>query len=100
MNLDRGQPDPEQGIAEHDRGMREPARIDENSRSGSARRVDPVDQPAFVVGLLDLDREPELRGARGQGLVDLPQGLGAVDLRLAHTKEVQVRAMEHQYRWR
>ena len=59
------------------------------------RLVQPVDQMAFVVGLADLDLDPELPRPVLEPAGNLVERVGAVDFRLAGAEQVEVGAVQH-----
>src|SRR6185369_12669212 len=82
----------EQGIAQRDRRVGQPAGVDD--RDVEVAAVQPIDQGALVVRLEEVDLETELGRARGDLGVDLVERVAAVDLGLARPEEVEVRALE------
>src|SRR6478609_1039025 len=57
--------------------------------------VDPIDQLALVVGLVEFERETELLCVDGAHRLDVGKGGAAVDLWFAGAEGVQVRPVEH-----
>ena len=51
---------------------------------------------AFVVGLADIDLQPQFAPAILEHSGDVVQRIGAVDLRLAHAEQVEVRPVDDQ----
>ena len=73
--------DAEQGVAQRDRRVGQPAGVDDGDVE--VPLVQPVDQCALVVRLEEVDLEAELRGVDSDPIVDLVEALAAVDLGLA-----------------
>src|SRR3954467_6586268 len=87
--LDEWPRDREQGVAQRHARVRQAAGVDD--RAVEVPVVEPVAQPALVVRLVRVDVDPELRRPRADAVVDVGEGLRAIDLRLARADEVQVR---------
>ena len=85
-----------QGIPQRDRGVGEPAGVDDHGLAGVSGLVDAVDQLALVVGLQEVDTDTEPGGVLGQTSLDVGQGGGAVDLGLALSEAVEIRTVEDQ----
>ena len=83
-----------QRVEDRDGGVGEGAGVDDDAGGPVPRLVDPVDQLALVVGLLQLDLVPGLRCDGGAGGGDVVQRLVAVDFGLAATQEVQVGSVQ------
>ena len=49
-----------------------------------------IDQEAFAVGLQNLELHPTGAGPISEGLIDLGERSGSVDLRLSTTEEIEV----------
>src|SRR5262245_43711129 len=81
MDLDDGQIARDQGVEERHRGGRIPGGVDDDAVARLARLVDPVDELPLVVGLAEIDRQPELARLLDERLLDLGEGLRAVDRR-------------------
>lgn len=96
MQLDERDLDAQQRIADRHRGVRERPRVDHNAVDGSARRVDAVDDGAFVVGLEGVQRGAERGGLRLCGGFDVGEGRAAVDVWLAGAEEVEVGAVDEE----
>ena len=56
--------------------------------------LDPVDQLAFVIGLAEIDRQPEPLARRGAVGLDVGKGLAAIDGRLALAEHVEIWSVE------
>jgi hypothetical protein len=59
--------------------------------------LDAIDELALDVGLDGLDLDAELGRERAQAVVDLLERERPVDVGLATTEEVQVRAVQHEH---
>ena len=70
MHLDDRQVGGIERVEDRDRRMGESAGVEDDAVGGLARLVDPIDQLALVVGLAEIDRQVERRGA---GLAALPR---------------------------
>jgi len=82
-------------IAQRDAGVRQATRVDDDVAGAvEPRRVDAVDQGAFVVALKALHRHPARRAERDRSALDVGQRVVAVDLRLARAEQVQVGTVE------
>src|SRR5471032_2786551 len=99
MHLDDRQSRRSQRVQNGDRAVRIGAGVDDDSVGALPRLVDPVDEQALVVGLTKLDRHRERLGALQTSLLDVGQGLVAIDLRLAQAEQVEIRSVEDQDRW-
>ena len=92
MDLPERTLDREERIAQRDRGVGQPAGVDD--RGVEVALVEAIDERALVVRLEEVDLEPELgRPARDLG-VDVVERVVAVDLRLTRPDQVEVRALE------
>src|SRR5207249_7204411 len=80
------------GVAQHDRGVREPARIDDRT-SRVAVLLEEVDQCALVVRLEGHEIAPGLTRDLATARLDLLQRRPAVHLRIACAEQVQVRTI-------
>ena len=59
--------------------------------------MDAIDELALDVGLNGLDLDAELGRERAQAVVDLLERERPVDVGLAATEEIQVRAVQHEH---
>jgi hypothetical protein len=73
--------------------MRVGAGVDDDPRA-VADVLDHVDQLALAVALAAVDVEPQTVGVGGAARLDVGEGLGPVDRRVALTEQVEVRAVE------
>lgn len=62
-------------------------------------RVWMIDQGPFVVGLPEVQQQPVRFARRAAQLADIIQRLRAVYAGLALAQQVQIRAVQHQYRF-
>lgn len=98
VNLDHWHLDRLDRIEQRDRGVGIGRRVQQHRASFLPVGVmQPVDQLAFVIGLVKTDRQPQLFGLLRQHLLDIGERLVPVDLRLALAEEVKVRAVEDEY---
>ena len=74
------------------------AGIDDDGGILLARRLDQVDQHAFMVALGELERDPQALGFGPARLLDVGQGIAAVNLRLPLAQHVEIGPVEHQHR--
>src|SRR5688572_21083202 len=81
-------------VAEGNRRMGEPARIDHDPLRRTAGLLHPIDQLAFVIGLPEIDRKTKAGGSFPAIRIDLGKRTAAIDGRLARTEEIEVRAVE------
>jgi hypothetical protein len=96
VDLDHRQRARDQGVAERDARVGEPARVDEEAVGRAAGALDLVDQLALVVGLDRAELRARRLCLRREAGLDLGQGRPPVDLGLPGTQEVQVRAVERE----
>ncbi len=94
MHLDDRQIGGVQRVEDRHRGMGQRAGVDDDAVGRLARLMDPIDELAFVVGLAEIDRQIERRGARQAALLDIGQRIIAIGRRLAHPKQVQIGAIQ------
>ena len=81
VDLDERPRDAEQGVAQRDARVGQPARVDDGDVEVAL--MEPIDERALVVRLEEVDVEAELARPGDQALVDLVERLVAVDLGLA-----------------
>src|ERR1700732_3523936 len=81
-------------IDDGDRGEGIGGRIDDDGIGALPRRLDQVDQLAFMVRLVKGKRKSKLGRFALASLLDLRQRRGAVNMRLAHAEQVEVGAVE------
>src|SRR5262249_50642237 len=74
------------------------AGIDDDGTILLARPLNAVDQGALVVGLGELDGEPQALRLAAAGLFHVGQGLAAVDRRLPLAQHVEIGPVQHQHR--
>ena len=72
------------------------ARVEHHAVVFGARRVEPVDDGALVVGLEHVARKALRLGVRHDLPVDVVDPLGPVDARLPHAHQVEVRSVDDQ----
>ena len=86
-----------QGVAQGNAGMGECGRVDDNKRRAvGVGGVNALDQHVFGVALQAVKAKSCCLGLRRQTGIDIGQRIGPVEMRLAHAKHIQVRAMQHQ----
>jgi hypothetical protein len=71
--------------------MRQRAGVEDDAIGRFTRFMNPIDKLAFVVGLTEIDRQIERRGARETTLLDIGQCIIAISCRLADSEQVQIR---------
>ncbi len=96
VDLDHRQRDGGQRVAEGDRGVGEGATVDDDADAVLASGVDGVEQHPLVVALHRSEIEAEVGGAGPGELLEVSQGLGAVDLRLTCPQQVEVGPVDQQ----
>ncbi len=67
--------------------------IDDDRLRGIGGLLDPCDQIAFVIALPAVGRDAQRLGFRRNQVIDVGQTKSAVDLRLADTEHIEVRAV-------
>jgi len=72
MDLDDGQRNRRQGIAQRHTGVRKTRRIDQDPRGRAHRFLDSIDELPFVIRLEAVHLDSQLLGRRRQIGVDLP----------------------------
>lgn len=94
MHLDEWNRNGRQRIAQRDGCMRKCGRVDDDAVNRlRMRRLDPVDQLMLGIGLKEIHLDIRRLRLIGQLPIDFSQRLTAIDVRLAHTKQVQIRAV-------
>src|SRR5439155_13267196 len=83
------------GVAQHDRGVREPARIDDRT-SRVAVLLQEIDQRALMVRLEGHEVAPGLARDLATARLDLLQRRPPVHLRIAGAEQVQVRTIHEE----
>src|SRR6516162_3313297 len=73
-------------------------RIQNDPVSRFASLLDPVDDLPLMVGLPKIDFETERRGARCAALLDIAEGVVAVDRRIAHPEQIEIGAIQNENR--
>ena len=94
MNFDFQTVERFQCVQERDGSEAEPSRIDDDCRRLLACHVDAIDQPALVIGLLEIHGELKLPSSLAAARLYGGQGVRAVDLWLSLAQEVQIGAVE------
>ena len=85
-------------VVDGDRGVGVGAGIDDDAGGLLAGFLDPVDEIALVVGLAEIDLQPEPRaGLLAVGL-DVGQRLAAIDARLALAEHIEVGTVQDENR--
>src|SRR4029077_3656418 len=91
--LDARERDCGERVENRDRRMRVCAWVDDKPVDPAPRSLtDPVDDGPLVIRLPDVDLDSQRKRALLEASVDLGERLAAVDIRLAHPQELQVRA--------
>lgn len=86
-------------IVKGDRGMGKGAGIDGDTGSPLAGLMHPINEHALVIALAKLDSQSEF-GSNGRTfLLDIGQGLAAVDARFAFSQHVEVGTVEDENRF-
>ena len=98
VDLDGRQLGRVQSVEQGHRRMGVGTGIYDDAGIGLARRLDTVDEHAFVVALGKLHREAEALGLDAAHGFDVRQGFAAVDLGLTLAQHVEVWPVEHQHR--
>lgn len=95
MNLNAGQADGRDGIAQGDTGVGVSARVKEQTISPSLSFMDRVDKRAFMVGLKKT--QFDLGSGRViQSVIDISQAEMAIYIWFALAKEIQIRTMKNE----
>src|SRR5215207_3354404 len=94
VHLDRDGAAPRDGVPESDRGVSVGAGVDHDAGAGEPGFLEPGRELALGVRLPAGERDAGPLGVLLQPALDLRQGQGAVDVRLAPAEEVEVRAVE------
>ena len=89
-----------QGVAQRHRGVGPGGGVDDDAGDPAAGLVDPVEQLAFLVGLAEVHGEAARLGEGRAFVGDFAQGPPAVGLWLAGAEQIQVGAVQDQYRAR
>src|SRR5277367_487710 len=74
--------------------MGEGGGIDDDAGGALASAMNPVDDLVFAIALMKLDRKPKLTADTAAVRFDVGQRLAAIDLRLAHAEQVEIRAVQ------
>src|SRR5215469_8121014 len=95
VNLDEGQADAEKRVAERNARMRERTRVhDEEGNPFGAGPVDALEELMLGIALEGEQLVPGLVRDRGGTLLYRPEGVGAIDRRLARAEQIEVRAVQ------
>jgi len=82
-------------IVQRDGGMRVRTRVEQNRlRTHRMRLVQPIDQMAFMVGLAEINVEPQGLRLIVQPPSNIVERIGAINLRLARAEQVEVRSVK------
>jgi hypothetical protein len=95
VDLDRGDADTLDRVADRDRRMRVSAWIDHDRIGPTARELDQRDELAFEVRLRRAQLDSACLRETLELVLDLRERRRTVDLRRANAEEVQVRAVQH-----
>src|SRR5688500_19159979 len=95
VHLDKRTPDTGQCVTECDAGVRVGARVDQEPAHSGSRLLDPVHQQPFHIALKRLDLDSQRRGFLTEPGVDVPKRQRPIDLRLALSQQIQVRAVKY-----
>jgi hypothetical protein len=99
VDLDGGDGDRGNGIAERHAGVGQAPGIDDKTDGRAMGLLNTIDEKTLMVGLKSLYGDTQLGAMGFEVIVDLAQGGLAVDMGFAGAKEVQVRAMDdHDHR--
>jgi hypothetical protein len=94
MDLDKWNAHRGECVAYGHAGMGEGCRVDQDEgHTGFASLMNPVDHDPFVVGLETVDRYPMLAGTAPEHVVNVSQAGAAINIRLALSQAIQVRAI-------
>src|SRR5690606_12239147 len=97
MHFDKRYVDRAQCVAQRNTGMRVRRGIDDDEIDRFlARRLDAIDQLAFVIALKHAACGAAASRQLLQALIDVIQGLPAIDFWLARAEQVQIRAMQNE----
>src|SRR6185369_7665612 len=90
MHLDDRQVGREECIEHRYRGVGQRTGVEDDAVGGFARLLYPVDELTFVVGLPKLDLQVEGRRSGEAPLLDIGQGVVAVNRRITHSEQIEV----------
>ena len=96
MNLDKRYAGGKEGIAYGDAGVRVGSRVDNDKIDLPGGLLNTVDDIALAVRLEGLQRYFLFLGEFAQLLIDVIEGVGAVDFWFARSQQVQIRTMDDQ----
>jgi len=96
MDLDHGDGDGRDRIAQGIGVVRIGARVHDDALVRVARILDGVDEDALVVALEEIDLHAQLDGMGPDEVLDIIEGLRAIDRRLTFAEKVQVGAVHHE----
>jgi len=97
VDLNNGETNAHQGIAEGDGVVGQPAGIDDNSVRPAPMLLNCVDQDAFVVRLKCAQIYAKAIRRFFQGILDLLERLLSIDVRLAKARHIDIRSMEDEH---
>ena len=83
-------------VAQRDGRVGIGTRVQDHAVGAGSRRVQRIDQRAFVIALLESHRDAEITGQRPAGGFDVGESVTAVDVRLARAEQVQVRSVQNE----
>jgi hypothetical protein len=95
VDLDGGDGDRGNGIAERHAGVGQAPGIDDKTDGRAVGLLDAIDEKSLMVGLKSLYGDSQLGAMGFEVVVDLAQGVLAIDVGFAGAKEVQIRAMDN-----
>jgi len=76
--------------------MCETARVHDDTIEAISGIVEPVDELSLLIGLAAFDVRAEVLAEVHDGLLDLVQGRGAIDVGLASTQQIEIGPTEHE----
>ena len=96
MHFDDRPVEQRQRVEQRHRGMGERGRVDDHAGMRRSRILDPGNQLALDIRLLEIDVELKGFRVRAAPYFDVRQCVGAVDSRFANAEHIQVRSVEDQ----
>ena len=99
VNLDKGDRDRGEGIAQCDTGVCQGARVDDQEMGSiGAGSVNAVDQRAFVIALEKSDIRTATTGTLAQFALDVVEAARAVNMGFPRPEQVEIGAIDNEYR--
>ena len=95
VNLDNHSLERIQRVENGDRRVRKCRRINHDAGGSLARFVNPVDDLVFAIALAEFDIELQLRGNFPAIVLDIPERIVTLDVRLALPQQIEIRAIEN-----